>query len=130
MDAAGVDAAPQRDPRPIVEVLAANTGSHDNRLALIATVAGSKLRFTGAVASVVPAPGEAGAAGSAPAGTCRLEITQFAPYDQLQPSGRSMESSDPGAARKLAEAAAVAVDGAGTGGGASCARRGRSRSRR
>ena len=48
MDAAGVDAAPQRDPRPIVEVLAANTGSHDNRLALIATVAGSKLRFTGA----------------------------------------------------------------------------------
>ena len=25
MDAAGVDAAPQRDPRPIVEVLAANT---------------------------------------------------------------------------------------------------------
>lgn len=121
MDAAGVDAAPQRDPRPIVEVLTANTGSHDNRLALIATVAGSKLRFTGAVASVVPAPGEAGAAGSAPAGTCRLEITQFAPYDQLQPSGRSMESSDPGAARKLAEAAAVAVDGAGTGGGASAA---------
>ena len=37
----------EKDPRPIVEVLAANTGSQDNRLALIATVAGSKttLRF-------------------------------------------------------------------------------------
>ena len=35
----------ERDPRPIVEVRAANTGSQDNRLTLIATVAGSVLRF-------------------------------------------------------------------------------------
>ena len=41
----------EKDPRPIVEVLAANTGSQDNRLALIATVAGSKLRFVSALAS-------------------------------------------------------------------------------
>ena len=34
-----------RDARPIVEVRAANTGSQDNRLSLIATVAGGKLRF-------------------------------------------------------------------------------------
>lgn len=33
----------ERDPRPIVEVRAANTGSQDNRLTLIATVAGSVL---------------------------------------------------------------------------------------
>ena len=35
----------ERDPRPIVEVRAVNTGSQDNRLTLIATVAGSVLRF-------------------------------------------------------------------------------------
>lgn len=41
----------ERDPRPIVEVRAANTGSQDNRLTLIATVAGSVLRFVSAAAS-------------------------------------------------------------------------------
>ena len=48
----------ERDPRPIVEVRAADTGSQDNRLALIATVAGSQLRFVSAVASV-PVEGSA-----------------------------------------------------------------------
>lgn len=41
----------ERDPRPIVEVRAANTGSQDNRLTLIATVAGSVLRSVSAAAS-------------------------------------------------------------------------------
>ena len=41
----------ERDPRPIVEVRAVNTGSQDNRLTLIATVAGSVLRFVSAAAS-------------------------------------------------------------------------------
>ena len=46
----------EKDPRPIVEVCAANTGSQDNRLTLIATVAGSQLRFVSALASE-PEPG-------------------------------------------------------------------------
>lgn len=41
----GAVAVVERDARPIVEVRAANTGSQDNRLSLIATVAGGKLRF-------------------------------------------------------------------------------------
>lgn len=48
----------EKDPRPIVEVCAANTGSQDNRLTLIATVAGSQLRFVSALASE-PEPGSA-----------------------------------------------------------------------
>lgn len=47
----GAVAVVERDARPIVEVRAANTGSQDNRLSLIATVAGSKLRFVSAHAS-------------------------------------------------------------------------------
>ncbi|OQM49540.1 alpha-galactosidase [Bifidobacterium catenulatum] len=74
----------EKDPRPIVEVLAANTGSQDNRLALIATVAGSKLRFVSALASE---PGQ----GSAD--PFRLEITQFASYADLEPKGREFEST-------------------------------------
>lgn len=83
----------QRDPRPIAEVRAADTGSHDNRLALIATVAGSKLRFVGARESV---PGE----GSGK--PYRLEITQFASYEALRPAGRPTDSVNP-AARDQAE---------------------------
>lgn len=66
----------EKDPRPIVEVCAANTGSQDNRLTLIATVAGSQLRFVSALASE-PEPGSAD--------PFRLEITQFAPYADLEP---------------------------------------------
>ena len=72
----------EKDPRPIVEVCAANTGSQDNRLTLIATVAGSQLRFVSALASE-PEPGSAD--------PFRLEITQFAPYADLEPKGREFE---------------------------------------
>ncbi len=72
----------EKDPRPIVEVRAANTGSQDNRLTLIATVAGSVLRFVSAPASE-PEEGSAD--------PFRLEITQFAPYADLEPQGREFE---------------------------------------
>lgn len=68
----------ERDPRPIVEVRAANTGSQDNRLTLIATVAGSVLRFVSAAASE-PEEGSAE--------PYRLEIVQFASYAELEPHG-------------------------------------------
>nr|WP_238548397.1 glycoside hydrolase family 36 protein [Bifidobacterium biavatii] len=99
----------QRDPRPIVEVLASGTGSNDNRLTLVTTVAGSKLRFVGARETVPTADPVIGAAGvSANAiEPYRLEITQFAPYDQLRPAGRPLDSADPAAARRLAKAAAA-----------------------
>nr|WP_236023685.1 glycoside hydrolase family 36 protein [Bifidobacterium miconis] len=103
----------QRDPRPIVEVLASGTGSNDNRLTLVTTVAGSKLRFAGARAT-----GPASVDDGAPVGGTepyRLEITQFAPYDQLRPAGRPLDSADPAAARRLAEAADPAVSGSGSG---------------
>lgn len=92
----------EKDPRPIVEVLAANTGSQDNRLALIATVAGSKLRFVSALASE---PGQ----GSAD--PFRLEITQFASYADLEPKGREFEStaSERDAAASAANPAPVTV---------------------
>lgn len=76
----------QRDPRPIVEVRAADTGSNDNRLALIATVAGSKLRFVEARTEVTDDGG---------AEPYRLEITQYAPYDQLMPGGRPTGADNP-----------------------------------
>lgn len=72
----------ERDPRPIVEVRAANTGSQDNRLTLIATVAGSVLRFVSAAASE-PEEGSAE--------PYRLEIVQFASYAELEPHGRAFE---------------------------------------
>lgn len=78
----GVAAAVERDARPIVEVRVANTGSQDNRLSLIATVAGSKLRFVSARAS------EPAATSGEP---YRLEITQFASHEALQPMGREFE---------------------------------------
>ena len=78
----GAVAVVERDARPIVEVRAANTGSQDNRLSLIATVAGSKLRFVSAHASE-PAEDSGD--------PYRLEITQFASYDALQPMGREFE---------------------------------------
>ena len=83
----------ERDPRPIVEVRAANTGSQDNRLTLIATVAGSVLRFVSAAASE-PEEGSAE--------PYRLEIVQFASYADLEPHGRVFEP----AAAERAEAAA------------------------
>ena len=82
IDAVG---AAQRDPRPIVEVRAANTGSNDNRLALIATVAGARLRFVEAWES-------RSADGSVE--PYRLHITQYAPYDRLRPAGRPMGDVD------------------------------------
>lgn len=85
----------ERDPRPIVEVRAANTGSQDNRLALIATVAGSVLRFVSAAASE-PAEGSAD--------PYRLEIVQFASYADLEPHGRAFEPT--AAERAEADAAA------------------------
>ena len=78
----GAVAVVERDARPIVEVRAANTGSQDNRLSLIATVAGGKLRFVSAHASE-PAEDSGD--------PYRLEITQFASYDALQPMGREFE---------------------------------------
>lgn len=92
----------EKDPRPIVEVLAANTGSQDNRLALIATVAGSKLRFVSALASE---PGQSSA------DPFRLEITQFASYADLEPKGREFEStaSERDAAASAANPAPVTV---------------------
>ena len=83
----------ERDPRPIVEVRAANTGSQDNRLTLIATVAGSVLRFVSAAASE-PEEGSAE--------PYRLEIVQFASYAELEPHGRAFEPT----AAERAEAAA------------------------
>lgn len=83
---------PQRDPRPIVEVRAADTGSHDNRQSLIATVAGSKLRFVSATATTpdgTSAGSEPYRLGNEP---YRLEITQFASYDELAPGGRQFET--------------------------------------
>ena len=82
----------ERDPRPIVEVRAANTGSQDNRLTLIATVAGSVLRFVSAAASE-PEEGSAE--------PYRLEIVQFASYAELEPHGRAFEPT----AAERAEAA-------------------------
>ncbi len=79
----------ERDPRPIVEVLAANTGAQDNRLSLISTVAGSKLRFVRAVASMPSA--EEGDDGGSSLDPYRLEITQFAPYADLEPGNRVFE---------------------------------------
>ncbi|MGO5069063.1 hypothetical protein [Bifidobacterium catenulatum] len=92
----------EKDPRPIVEVLAANTGSQDNRLALIATVAGSKLRFVSALASE---PGQDSA------DPFRLEITQFASYADLEPKGREFEptASERDAAASAANPAPVTV---------------------
>lgn len=84
-----VTTVPQRDPRPIVELRAAATGSHDNRQPLILTAAGSKLRFVDASASV-PETGSHD--------PYRLEITQFASYESLKPTGRPMDSIDPGSA--------------------------------
>ena len=83
----------ERDPRPIVEVRAANTGSQDNRLTLIATVAGSVLRFVSATASE-PEEGSAE--------PYRLEIVQFASYAELEPHGRAFEPT----AAERSEAAA------------------------
>lgn len=86
---------PQRDSRPIVEVRAADTGSHDNRQTLIATVAGSKLRFVSARA-FVPTPSDTNDAnGSNTASSYepyRLEITQFASYEDLKPGGRQFDN--------------------------------------
>ena len=82
----------EKDPRPIVEVCAANTGSQDNRLTLIATVAGSQLRFVSALASE-PEPGSAD--------PFRLEITQFAPYADLEPKGREFEPTASGFRREF-----------------------------
>lgn len=92
----------EKDPRPIVEVCAANTGSQDNRLTLIATVAGSQLRFVSALASE-PEPGSAD--------PFRLEITQFAPYADLEPKGREFEptASERDAADSAANSASEAV---------------------
>jgi len=92
----------EKDPRPIVEVLAANTGSQDNRLALIATVAGSKLRFVSALASE-PEQGSAD--------PFRLEITQFASYADLEPKGREFEptASERDAAASAANPAPATV---------------------
>ena len=84
----------ERDPRPIVEVRAANTGSQDNRLALIATVAGSQLRFVSAVASV-PVEGSAD--------PYRLELVQFASYDDLLPKGRIFEPTAEERAERTAQ---------------------------
>ena len=50
--------APQRDPRPIVEVVATASGAGDNRLRLITSVAGSKLRFVEASAADPARDGE------------------------------------------------------------------------
>ncbi|WP_236036959.1 glycoside hydrolase family 36 protein [Bifidobacterium simiiventris] len=94
----------QRDPRPIVEVRAAATGSHDNRQPLILTVAGSKLRFVGARAS------EPESGSREP---YRLEITQFASYESLKPGGRPMDSIDPGSAAS-ADATLAGADGQGS----------------
>ena len=79
----------ERDPRPIVEVLAVNTGAQDNRLSLISTVAGSKLRFVSAVASMPSA--EEGDDDGSSLDPYRLEITQFAPYTDLEPGNRVFE---------------------------------------
>ncbi|MBW3079142.1 alpha-galactosidase [Bifidobacterium sp. 81T8] len=81
----------QRDPRPIVELRATNTGAYDNRLAYIDTVAGSQLRF---VKAEVQEPQDN------PEGLYRLEITQFASYRRLEPSGRPMESTNPALVRE------------------------------
>ncbi len=78
----------ERDPRPIVEVLAANTGAQDNRLSLISTVAGSKLRFVSAVASM---PFDEDDDDDSPLDPYRLEITQFASYADLEPGSRVFE---------------------------------------
>ena len=92
----------EKDPRPIVEVCAANTGSQDNRLTLIATVAGSQLRFVSALASE-PESGSAD--------PFRLEITQFAPYADLEPKGREFEptASERDAVDSAANSASEAV---------------------
>ncbi len=78
----------ERDPRPIVEMLAANTGAQDNRLSLISTVAGSKLRFVSAVASM---PFDEDDDDDSPLDPYRLEITQFASYADLEPGSRVFE---------------------------------------
>ncbi|RSX58508.1 glycoside hydrolase family 36 protein [Bifidobacterium samirii] len=86
------DAVGQRDPRPIVEVCATATGANDNRLTIIDTVVGTKLRFVSATAD---GPGSTG-------GVHRLRIVQYADYDALRPGGRPMESVDPASARDAA----------------------------
>lgn len=82
MNKATVNSFPQRDPRPIVEIRASNTGSYDNRLAFIDTVVGAQLRFVEARSFIID-------------NLFRLEIVQYAPYCNLNPSGRPMESTDP-----------------------------------
>lgn len=103
----------QRDPRPIVEVLATGTGSNDNRQPLIMTVAGSRLRFVGA--RIVTPEGGANAGDQPshgePIAPYRLEITQLAPYAALQPGGREFDNPaiDPTGGASSADATASTV---------------------
>lgn len=89
----------QRRARPIVELLDPSSGTNDNRLPLTETVAGRCLRFVSArvdepEAAGDGAPGAGGAvldgAGTArPRCLHRLEIVQFASFDDLRPTGRT-----------------------------------------
>ena len=100
MAAASVEDTPQRNARPIVELLATESGSHDNRLPLTETVAGRALRFVKAETFTVDASDTAcdrhSDAAESATGTdrtssmpmCRLEITQVASFDDLKPRGR------------------------------------------
>lgn len=69
----------ERDPQPIVEVHTTGTGSQDNRLTLVTGFAGGRLRFVSAAAEE-PMEGSDD--------PYRLEITQFASYDALEPKRR------------------------------------------
>lgn len=89
----------QRRARPIVELLDPSSGTNDNRLPLTETVAGRCLRFVSARVDEPEAAGDgspgAGGAVLDGAGTARprclhrLEIVQFASFDDLRPTGRT-----------------------------------------
>ena len=100
MAAASAEDTPQRNARPIVELLATESGSHDNRLPLTETVAGRALRLVKAEAITMAASDTArdrcsdvaepvaGTDRTAPTPIYRLEITQVASFDNLKPRGR------------------------------------------
>ncbi|OZG68580.1 alpha-galactosidase [Bifidobacterium eulemuris] len=75
------DGVAQRDAKPIVEISTPITGSNDNRLELAETLAGQQLRFDHARATTPPRHDDMT--------PYRLEITQTASFDALQPHGRT-----------------------------------------
>lgn len=68
----------QRDAQPIVEMVATESGTHDNRIPLTRSIAGSILRFVSATYTPSAHKYQPN----------RLEITQFASFDDLHPNGR------------------------------------------